>query len=338
MRDALGPDAIRYDHSLEDWEEQPDGRTLALFTRRDAGEREAVVGDVLVGADGLSSRVRSRLFGGLASDPIDDAGATVWRGVVDAREVPPDLCPPGTSFCTHSADGRTLSVSSIGRASGEELHGGRLFWMLTQPLPEGARVLPVKGLADYRQPSSAHGRLSAQLAAGRSLAEAQQAAATPLRDVLTDIFFDFADARPLLAATRDGDFVERRLFHRGGAGGLAEDAELMARNGAVTLLGDAATSHLPALGLGANLALAAAARLADELAALPRGCGGAKLRDALRSFEAVQRRLAATLEAEVAEQAELVVSTAHDMLPCSASAFSGWLLGNARRGRTMARR
>jgi salicylate hydroxylase len=53
-------------------------------------------GDVLVGADGIHSRVREGLFG---AGPAEFAGLVAWRGVIPMERLPPDLARPvGTNW------------------------------------------------------------------------------------------------------------------------------------------------------------------------------------------------------------------------------------------------
>lgn len=71
---AFGHDAIHCDHELARLNSNDTG-VRAEFTNG-----EAVESDLLVGADGLRSKVREILFG---DSPYRDAGQACWRGVVD---------------------------------------------------------------------------------------------------------------------------------------------------------------------------------------------------------------------------------------------------------------
>ena len=253
--------------------------------------------------------------------------------------MPPDLCPAGSTVCTHSEDGRTLVVTSIGTGH-PSLAGGRLFWMLSMPTNseaplEAAHPGGVNPLRDWRQPAAADERVAAELRAGKSLTEAAAAGAA-IHARLVKTFGDFRDALPLVRATPEGDIVERRLYSRAGRAYQGDDDGDLAMFGAAgraTLLGDAGISHLPVLGLGANLGLQAAADLADALQGLSRSSSSDEVRASLRSFEDSQRRRAAEMEEAADKQTSMVVLSPHTMLPISADAFAGWVLGNAKRAK-----
>lgn len=70
VRDRLGPDAVRTGVHVDDFEERQSG--VRVRCRTSAGV-EQVAGDLLVGADGLHSAVRSRLR--------PDEGPPCWSGV-----------------------------------------------------------------------------------------------------------------------------------------------------------------------------------------------------------------------------------------------------------------
>ncbi len=72
----LPPERIRLDHTLTDFE-QSDSKARLSFAIS-TGEMHCVEHDAVIGADGLRSRVRERLFG--PSEPVY-RGYTVWRGV-----------------------------------------------------------------------------------------------------------------------------------------------------------------------------------------------------------------------------------------------------------------
>jgi salicylate hydroxylase len=76
------PDAVRVGALCIDFEQDADGVTLLL----EDGER--VRGDVLIGADGVHSRVREALFGGTRAT---FTGFMAWRGVVPMNRLPARL-------------------------------------------------------------------------------------------------------------------------------------------------------------------------------------------------------------------------------------------------------
>jgi 5-methylphenazine-1-carboxylate 1-monooxygenase len=78
VRERLGPGAVRTGHRLVGFEQDADG-VLARFA-----DRLPARGDVLVGADGIHSTVRSRMFPG--EGPPRWNGVTIWRGATDWPE------------------------------------------------------------------------------------------------------------------------------------------------------------------------------------------------------------------------------------------------------------
>ena len=76
------PDAVRVGARCIDFEQDADGVTLLL----EDGER--VRGDVLIGADGVHSRIREALFGGARAT---FTGFMAWRGVVPMDRLPARL-------------------------------------------------------------------------------------------------------------------------------------------------------------------------------------------------------------------------------------------------------
>ena len=85
LRDAvterLGADAIETDRRLTGFTDSG-ARVTARFAARDGGATEAA-GDILIGADGLHSTVRSLLYPGEGAPRYN--GATLWRGMTRAR-------------------------------------------------------------------------------------------------------------------------------------------------------------------------------------------------------------------------------------------------------------
>ena len=70
---------------------------------------------LLIGTDGINSRVRSALIG---DGPPRDNGRIIWRGVVDAADLPgdrDDVCPPSTTALAGSKVGKTLCFMDVGK-------------------------------------------------------------------------------------------------------------------------------------------------------------------------------------------------------------------------------
>ncbi|SAK74658.1 FAD dependent oxidoreductase [Caballeronia calidae] len=87
---ACNPDAIRLDHKVESIV-QKDGRVEVQTVSGATFEA-----DLLIGADGVHSRVRRALFG--ADEPVY-SGVMAWRGVIDASKLPEHLRTPyGTNW------------------------------------------------------------------------------------------------------------------------------------------------------------------------------------------------------------------------------------------------
>jgi hypothetical protein len=278
--------------------------------------------------------VRSLLQG--HDSAVTDAGATVWRGVIDSRAAPVGLCPAGATVCAHSPDGRSLTVTSLG-AGGGGLHDGSLFWMLCAPLALPLRPLPVPLSSDYIQPANAEERVMDALTHTPTLPLAAAASAPLVAERVAALFSDFAHVAALLAATPAGAIVERRLFHR--ADDADDDAGADTGRGVVTLTGDSAHMRVPSLGMGACLSLESAAALADALDALPHGADAAALQAALRRFEREQaERADDAARTALLEAAHVAGKPAGAVLPTSGAAYQGWLLGNARRGAAWHRR
>ena len=116
LADALPRERIHTGARLERVEQEA-GRARAHFG--DGREAEA---DVLVGADGIFSTVRSQV---LSQPPPKYGGYVVWRGVVQA-DMPADW-PPHSSVRTISRDQHFGVV---------ELTRGRYFWFATRNQPK----------------------------------------------------------------------------------------------------------------------------------------------------------------------------------------------------------
>lgn len=109
------------------------GKELERFAQDDGGVRAFFAdgseerGGVLVGADGLRSRVRAGLFGD--QRPVY-AGYTSWRGIASPGR---ELVPVGGGFESWGR-GRRFGCAHVG--------GGRVYWFATKNAPEGQRNEP----------------------------------------------------------------------------------------------------------------------------------------------------------------------------------------------------
>ena len=117
IREA-GEGTLRLGAEVEDFRQDEGGVTVSLAG---GGEERA---DLLVGADGLRSRVRASLFG--PARPRY-AGYTAWRGVAEPEE---ELLPWGTGFESWGRGAR-FGCAHIG--------GGRIYWFATANAPEGEK-------------------------------------------------------------------------------------------------------------------------------------------------------------------------------------------------------
>jgi len=81
-RQRLGADAILTGHHLDGFEQDGEGVT-ATFTRATDELRRRYRGDVLIGADGVQSTVRARLYPDEGLPRY--SGKTMWRGVVQSE-------------------------------------------------------------------------------------------------------------------------------------------------------------------------------------------------------------------------------------------------------------
>jgi 2-polyprenyl-6-methoxyphenol hydroxylase-like FAD-dependent oxidoreductase len=92
-RRRLGPDRIVNGAAIESWSEDADGITARVRRREDGSLRE-VRGTLLIGADGIHSAVRAKLY--------PDEGPPLWNGAILWRGV-----TPGAQFL----DGRTMIMA-----------------------------------------------------------------------------------------------------------------------------------------------------------------------------------------------------------------------------------
>jgi 2-polyprenyl-6-methoxyphenol hydroxylase-like FAD-dependent oxidoreductase len=117
LADAVGRDSIQTGFSVVRYEQE----RSSIVAHADDGR--TLEGSILVGADGLWSRVRSHL---VADGPPRYAGYTSWRGVCEA----PGLLPDGYTSESWGA-GQRFGLVSLGR--------GRIYWFATANAPAGEK-------------------------------------------------------------------------------------------------------------------------------------------------------------------------------------------------------
>jgi len=341
LQSRLPASAVVHGHTLETLEITQSHRAehgvLCVLDACGTGSRVGVPADILIGADGLRSRVRSQLHG--QHESVVDAGSTAWRGRVKRSDVHADLCPPGSSVYTCTPDGRTMWLTSL--STGHGAHGGFISWVLCAPSASeaGHETTPVVHGTDHKEPTSSEHRILNWLT-HRPTLSLQQARTVPrVEQRIRSTFHDFAAVPQLMAATPAGSIVERRLFHRAAAHGATPAAECgelavdTSGRGPVTLVGDAQHMCLPSLGLGACLTIQGVATLMATLDAVPPGSSRAAMEAALRQYESKHLGFVAATTTAALEQTNFVARMAPGTtIPDSGAAFQGWLLGNARRG------
>ncbi|HEU5102463.1 MAG TPA: FAD-dependent monooxygenase [Roseiflexaceae bacterium] len=120
LRAALPDDVISLGAAVSGVAQNSSGVTLTLADGR------SVHGDILIGADGLHSLVRTSLFG---QEPPRYAGYTSWRGVVP-------FDGSGLVACETFGQGARFGMAP--------LRGGRVYWYSTRSAPMGT-LRPASG-------------------------------------------------------------------------------------------------------------------------------------------------------------------------------------------------
>nr|WSY48995.1 flavin-dependent oxidoreductase [Streptomyces sp. NBC_00886] len=107
VRTRIGPDAVRTGMAFERFEHQEPG-TAAHFVDRRTGSPVVVEADVLVGADGIDSRLRARLHPGEGAPRGN--GVHMWRGmsryphILDGRAIVVAGGRPGAKFVAYPVE------------------------------------------------------------------------------------------------------------------------------------------------------------------------------------------------------------------------------------------
>ncbi|MCA1618066.1 MAG: FAD-dependent monooxygenase [Acidobacteria bacterium] len=197
---ALPASSLRLGKTFEGFAEQG-GEVVARF-----GGGTEVACDVLVGADGLHSRVRAQVLG--AGGPVY-RGYSVWRGVARLREA---TLPPSTALEVYG-EGRRFGVGPLGL--------GRTGWWATANEPEGTPESPAE-----------HAPKLSRLFGGWCSPVTELVGATPSESILRNAAYD----RPRAArwgrgaVTLLGDAVHPMTPNLGQGGCMAvEDAAVLAR-------------------------------------------------------------------------------------------------------------
>jgi 2-polyprenyl-6-methoxyphenol hydroxylase-like FAD-dependent oxidoreductase len=128
---AFGPDHIHCNHELASVASLDESVQVAFSNGASS------VSDILVGADGLRSKVRENVFG---ASPLRDAGQACWRGVVDRSALArPDAVERTTAWELWGRGGRFGYLS---------INARQIYWYATLSTP--LADFPLEDLARFR--------------------------------------------------------------------------------------------------------------------------------------------------------------------------------------------
>jgi 2-polyprenyl-6-methoxyphenol hydroxylase-like FAD-dependent oxidoreductase len=243
---AGDPDAIRWSHRVERVETNADGSSTISFTGR-----EAVVADLVIGADGGWSRVRRILTDALPHYSGVSFVEVVFSDV--AAQHPAIGALVGDGHMWANGDGRAIILQ---RNSGDVVRGYLgmridLDWLAQAGL----------GASDGRGGVRASdGRGGVALDANATQRLGDPTSVERVRAVLLEEFADFAPELREVIARSEGSLPNRPIF------GLATPTSWRHVAG-VTVIGDAAHVMAPFGGNGVNLAMLDGVELAHDLVA-----------------------------------------------------------------------
>lgn len=254
-------DRLHRGAGVSSYEEDGDGVTVTLSDGRTAR------GDLLVGADGIRSAVRSRR---LPSATVISTGVK-GIGVYGRTPLTPEL------------EAMLPSVFYDGTLVATDPHGARLLVSMFRPRRSAADAVASIAPDVVLDDIPAYVMVSCSVSPGTvvpPLSEWTDGTALRLRASMLETVRDWHPAAAALVGGMDPDSIFAIPF-----GYLEPVANWQPSR--VTIVGDAAHGMLPTLGMGANLSLNDAALLVDELAR--HTAGEADLIEAVGSYEAAMR-------------------------------------------------
>jgi 2-polyprenyl-6-methoxyphenol hydroxylase-like FAD-dependent oxidoreductase len=236
LRDAV-PNAIVHSGRTLERVEQDGAHVTAIFTD---GGRE--IGDLLVGADGVHSTVRSQFLPEVAARY---AGYVAWRGVSEERDLSPEayaLLRESIAYCFPEGE---MSLSMPHPGKDDDVRAGQLrfYFIWYRPADEAGRLRDLMTDSSGRD----HGfAIPPPLIRPGHIAAMKQDAAAVFAPAIAEIVI--RTPQPLLQAVTDLE-VPRLVFGR------------------AALMGDAAFVARPHVAAGITKAALDAVALAESLAA-----------------------------------------------------------------------